>query len=53
MTDPGKPAPVFRFGLADQLGTAFTTGLPWAVLIGMASAAAAVLLVVSLSGTRS
>ncbi|MEX1252396.1 MAG: hypothetical protein WEA77_14545 [Hyphomonas sp.] len=29
MTDPGKTAPVFRFGLADRLGTAFTTGLFW------------------------
>jgi len=43
MTDPGKPAPVFRFGLADRLGTAFTTGLSWAVLIGTAGGPAAVL----------
>ncbi len=44
MTEPGKPASVFRFGLADRLGIAFTTGLLWALLIGMAGAATAVLM---------
>jgi hypothetical protein len=34
----------FRFGLADRLGIGLTTGLLWALLIGMASGAAAVLM---------
>lgn len=38
------PKPIeFRFGLADRLGIGLTTGLLWALLIGMAGGAAAVL----------